>query len=268
MKRVWTVIAILAVANILALGGFIGWLKMSDRLNKDRVEQVRKTFARTVAQEVSDKVAEAQATKDAEKKKAEDERMAQPPETAGEKIAKQKLDEEQKLQAIQRKQQELESLRTSLMSELSKLEEQEKRLKADKEAFAAERARIAQTEGEKQFKDALATLEGQKPKDAKQVLKALIDAKQKPQAVSYLAKMEEGKRSKVMAEFVKDDAALAAELLEQLRTRGTVVPAKEAADGLNKRSAAAKPAPGAGAASDQVASTGAPAGAGAGDESR
>jgi hypothetical protein len=82
-----------------------------------------------------------------------------------------------------------------------------------------------ETDGNKQFLVALATLEGQKPKDAKQVLKALLDVRETDQVVAYLAKMEEGKRSKVIAEFVKDSPAMAADLLERLRTRGVVVPA-------------------------------------------
>lgn len=252
MRRIWTVIALLSVMNILAIGGLLGWLKISDRLSKERVESLKKIFVRTVAQEQAD--AAAVVVQAAEEKKSADEkaRMAIPPETAAEKIAAQKQEDEQSLQAIQRKQQELESLRASLMSELAKLEGREKQLAAEKAAFAGERARIADTEGAKHFKDALATLEGQKPKDAKQVLKALIDASQKHQAVSYLAKMEEGKRSKVIAEFVKDDAGLAADLLERLRTRGTVVPAMEDANALNQQTApdqsrTARAAPGAGA---------------------
>lgn len=224
MKTLWTIIALVAVINILAIAGLLGWLKATNRLNQDRVTLVRQTFAKTISAEMQEKAAQAAAAEDQKKKDAEAERMARPPETAADKIEKQRLDEEQRLQLIQRKQQELESLRSSLMTELAKLDAREKKLADDKAAFAAERAKIAETEGAKQFKDALLTLEGQKPKDAKQVLKAMIDGKQKDQAVSYLAKMEDGKRSKVMAEFVKDDAALAADLLERLRTRGTVVP--------------------------------------------
>jgi len=121
-----------------------------------------------------------------------------------------------------RQQQDLENLRNGLMSQLAKLEEREKKLQTDRDAFAAERKKIAATEGDKQFQLALATLEGQKPADAKKVLRAMLDAPthQTDQVVSYLAKMDEGKRAKIMAEFVKEDPAVAAELLERLRIRG------------------------------------------------
>lgn len=224
MKKLWTVIASVAVANVLAIVALLAWLKTSDRLSDERVQLLKTTFSKTIASEKQEKAAAAAAMEEEKKKKAQEEKMARPPETASEKIEKQSIEEEQKLQIIQRKQQELDNLRTTLITELSKLESREKKLAEEKAAFAAERARIAETEGAKQFRDALATLEGQKPKDAKGVLKALIEAKNKDQAVSYLAKMEEGKRSKVIAEFVKDDTALAAELLESLRTRGTIVP--------------------------------------------
>lgn len=225
MKTIWTVIVSMCIANVLAIGGVVVWLKASDRLNMDRVKLVRQTFSRTVSAE---KLDEAQRAVDAERAKQEQaqaDRMAQPPRSAEATIEKSRVEDEQRLQTILRKQQELESLRGAIARQSAALEEREKKLLADREAFKAERERIAQTEGAKQFQDALTTLEGQRPKDAKMVLKALIDAKQREQAVSYLAKMEESKRSKVLAEFVKEDATLAADLLERLRTRGTVVPA-------------------------------------------
>ena len=104
------------------------------------------------------------------------------------------------------------------------------------------------TLADKQFRTALETLEAQKPKDAKATLQAMIDAdggnattggtgaaaKASPtaggrkQVVTYLTAMDEEMRSKVMAEFIKTDPRLAAELLEQLRTRGIDASAQSA----------------------------------------
>ena len=33
MKTVWNIIAVLAVANLIAVAGFVGWLRSTDRLN-------------------------------------------------------------------------------------------------------------------------------------------------------------------------------------------------------------------------------------------
>ncbi len=214
----------MAIVNILAMGGVLAWLKTSDRLSRDRVLAVKERFIKTVAQEDADKAVAQADAKVKEAEQAQAAKMAEPPITAAEKIAEQQFKDDQRLQVLLRQQQEIENLRTGLMQQIAKLDEREKKLESDRKAFAAERKKIAETDGDKQFKVALSTLEGQKPKDAKQVLRAMLDQKQSDQVVAYLAKMEEGKRTKVLAEFVKDDASLAAELLERLRTRGIVVP--------------------------------------------
>ncbi len=225
MKTVWNVIAALALVNIIALAGVVVWLRASDRLNRERATAVKETFSKTIAQQAAEKAAAEAEAKAKAAEAAAAAKMALPPESAAEKIEDQKFREDQRLQVVLRQQQELENLRASLMSQIARLDEREKKLEADRRAFADERRKVMETDGNKQFQLALATLEGQKPKDAKQVLRALLDVHQTDQVVAYLAKMEEGKRSKVIAEFVKDDAAMAADLLERLRTRGVVVPA-------------------------------------------
>lgn len=227
MKSLLTIISAIAIANLLALAGVVGWLRMSDRLNMDRVHLVRRAFTRTIAEE---KRADSEAAKAAEQARAaaaEAERIAKPPVTAAETIEAQRGDEDQELQVLQRKQREIESLRSALSTQLLSLERRERDLEAAKAAFERSRTETAKMSEDRQFREALSTLEGQKPRDAKQVLRALIDAGSRAQAVAYLSKMDEGKRSKVMAEFVKDDPSLAAGLLESVRTRGT--PALEAA---------------------------------------
>ncbi len=55
MKRIWTIISILALANVLAIGGFVGWLQTSGRLNKDRMQRLRELFAPTITEETKAK---------------------------------------------------------------------------------------------------------------------------------------------------------------------------------------------------------------------
>src|SRR3569832_1531134 len=51
MKPVWTIISTVAVANLLALAGFVGWLRATDRLDMARVQKAREMFAVTLAQQ-------------------------------------------------------------------------------------------------------------------------------------------------------------------------------------------------------------------------
>lgn len=238
MKTLWTILAVVAVMNILAILGLAAWLKGTGRLSRERVEALKTTFATTVAEEQAARERNEAAAKQAAVAAAAAEKAAVPPKPASDVIAEQRFREDQRAQVLLRQQQDLENLRTSLMARLDELVVREKKLEADKAAFAAERARIAEIEGAKQFQTALAALEGQKPKDAKLVLNALIEGKQQDQAVAYLAKMDEGKRAKVLAEFVKDSPPLAAELLERLRTRGvTMASPAPGGDGVQQAAA-------------------------------
>ena len=227
MKAIWNILAVMAIVNLLAIGGAAAWLNGSGRLSKERLEAVRQKFLKTIAQEKEELAAAEEEVKRKQAEEAQAKKMAQPPVTATEQIAEQRLKDDQQSQVLLRQQQDLDNLRASLMANLAKLEEREKKLADDKKAFAQERQRIAEIEGDKHFQVALSTLEGQKSKDAEQVMKAMLEQKQTDQVVAYLARMDEGKRSKVMAEFVKDGQAgpgLAADLLERLRVWGISVP--------------------------------------------
>ena len=222
MKSLWSIIAVMALINVLAIGTLLGWLHSSGRLSRERFQAVKSVFTTTVADEQQQKAADAAAADQAAKDAAAQAKLALPPKTASDQIADQQFRDEQREQLIQRQRQELESLRSALLVQVARLQERENKLAAERAAFAEERRKIAETDGTRQFKEALATLEGQKPRDAKVVLDALLQTRQVDQVVAYLARMEEGKRTKVIAEFVKDDPSVAADLLERLRTRGGV----------------------------------------------
>lgn len=224
MKSVWNILAIFAVMNVLAVGGLLGWLSMSKRLNSERINAIRTVLARTIEQEKAEAAMKEMESKQQAEEKAKQEKLAEPPVTAGEKIAEQQFRDEQRQQLLLRQQQELENLRSSVLAQLARLEEREKKLESDRKAFDAERKRLAEVDQDKQFKLALSTLENQKPKDARLMMSALLDRQEHEQVVAYLAAMEESRRGKVLAEFVKDDTQVAADLLERLRRRGMAAP--------------------------------------------
>lgn len=251
MKTLWNILAVLAVFNLLAVGGLVAWLRFSDRLNIERASVAYKAIGKTITQENAEKAAAADEAKRKEAETALAAKLAQPPTSAAEKIAERQLKDDQDLQLRLRRQQEIANLAAMLTSQMARMDERERKLDTDRKAFAAERKRVLETDGERQFQLALSTLEGQKAKDAKEVLSALLQQKQADQVVAYLAKMDDGKRAKVIAEFVKDNAAVAADLLERLRTRGVIVPAQSpstqvSADDASSSTAVAGSAGGAG----------------------
>ena len=108
------------------------------------------------------------------KDKAQADRLAQPTESAAARIARQEEADQVHLQRILKREQEQKSLRDSLDRDRAKLEEDRKSFALEQKSFEDYRKRLSDTEGGQQFKKALATLEGQKPKEAKEVLQALI----------------------------------------------------------------------------------------------
>lgn len=223
MRTLWAILTTVAVANVIGLVGFVAFLAVTDRLSADRVERIREVLMHTVSDERRQKEA-ADARAKAESAKVEEERkLAQPPVPASESIIGSHEMREVAQQQVMRLQREVDDLRRALATERGIVEKQALELATSRKAFEAQREQARRIEGTDQFKRALATLEAQKPAQAKSVLRAIIDLGQLDQAVAYLNAMQERVRAKIIAEFVKEDAKMAADLLERLRTRGLVL---------------------------------------------
>lgn len=231
MKHIWNALAVIAVANLLALLGVAGWLKATGRLDSERVREVRALFTRTTTQRKAEADAAAakaeQDKKDAELKA----KVGTPPVTASEAL-------DLKLQLSEVDQARLDAMKREIGILKDTLKRERDALLADRQALDKERAdfqkareSVQQTEGNVQFKKALATYEGLKPDKAKLALKQLIDAKQTDQVVAYLNAMQERSRTRIFDEFLKDDPKVAADLLERLRTRGLTQRAPEGTSG-------------------------------------
>jgi len=260
MKSVWLVVSVLAVANVLALIGVVGWLQASDRLDAARVEQVRTVFAKTVKESAAEAAA-VKAAADVEKAAAEAmEKAVRPALTAEERLHARVEVTEIDRQRAQRLSDENVALQRSLSEKLVQLESLKARIETAKQDFEQLTSKTRETVGNEQFKKTLGVLEALKPERAKVALKEIMlaaprgsgdpasqprpsspgegpsggtlasnspanvaidsNAPGKAQVVSYLNAMDEGMRAKVIQEFLKDDPKLAAELLEKLRVRG------------------------------------------------
>ncbi|MBX3379189.1 MAG: hypothetical protein KF805_03780 [Phycisphaeraceae bacterium] len=232
MKRLWTVISILAVANLLALGGLVGWLQTSGRLNGDRMQRLRELFAPTLTQEKA-------RSDEAQAKAAETARIAEesakalrPPINAADRLELSAQGEEVRRQQLASLEKQVELLRASLARDSAEIARSRDQLMQDQEAFEAMRKRVLEQEGSAQFKKTLTTLQDLKPDQAKKALREMIAMTPAPTGsastitsgidlvVSYLNSMDSRSRVKIMNEFIQEDPKLAADLLERLRTRG------------------------------------------------
>ncbi len=238
MKTIWTILSVLAVANLLAIAGFSGWLIKSERLDMDRLREVRAMLAVTIPEE---KAAEEAAAKAAEAERIaadaarETERI---PLTAAQMLATRlevtQLDEER----FKRVAREIEDLRERLAADQARLDRTRAEFDSARKSFQEEIAREQDLRTSEQFQKTLDILKGLKPADAKRTLVEILNGVAAPvagstpattgvgaveplaQVVAYLDAIEDRARVKIMAEFVKDQPDLAAQLLERLRTRG------------------------------------------------
>lgn len=225
MRSLWTLLSVVAIANLLALFLFVGFLVASDRVDTTRLREVRQLFTETVAQR---KAREEQAAAEAERQKHAAELEAKKgsaPVTAGENLDIKIRQSEADQARIDGMRREIRLLQETLRREKLAVDAEWAKLRQERDDFERARRIVAETEGNTQFKKTLATLEGLKPDKTYTALRQLIDAKNTDQVVAYLNAMQERTRTKVVDEFLKTDPKVAADLLERLRTRGQSAPA-------------------------------------------
>jgi hypothetical protein len=231
VRRLWNMLSVVAIANLLALAGFVGWLRVSDRLDLARVREVRKVVGETLSEQRAREAAVKAEQETAEAAAAEalkaDTEPIQSVDLLRIKLEAGEADQER----LNRWRREVEDLKASLQRDLDRLDEARRALQEEQAAFDARKQRIAESEGSEMFKKTLATYEGLKPAAAMSMLMQLLrpgggtgslDNDGADQAVAYLNAMEDRTRTKIITEFQKQDPALAAELLERLRTRATL----------------------------------------------
>ncbi|MCW5775126.1 MAG: hypothetical protein KIS87_01595 [Phycisphaeraceae bacterium] len=225
MRTAWTILSVMAVAHLFALLGVAGWLWRSGRVDAATIERVRQVLR---------ELPEERDARRAERSQGVTEASLPVPASSADAIALRFQDDEAQRQRLERMRNEARTVAAMVAREMRMLDQRRAELDAEREAFESMRDRIVALEGDEQFRKALSVLAGLKPADAKAALMELIGGggggaapingwgDGKSQAVAYLDAMPARTRSKVMAEFVADDPALAADLLERLRTHGII----------------------------------------------
>lgn len=228
MRTAWTIFSVVAAAHLLALLGVAGWLWGTGRVDAATVERVRQVLREPP---------EDRDARKAERSQGVAETSLPTPASSADAIVIRLQQDEAQQQRLERMRNEARTVAAMVARELRTLDQRRAELDAERGAFESMRDRIVALEGDEQFRKALSVLAGLKPADAKTALMELIgggvgDAAPingwgdgRSQAVAYLDAMPSRTRSKVMAEFVADDPALAADLLERLRTHGIIAQA-------------------------------------------
>lgn len=229
MKSLWTIISIIALANLLAIVGLVAWLAGTKRLDMDRVGEIKELLTTPVDQVEQPEADDGAAgTDDAPLEPGVMPFAAAPSEILAARLELSTIDEMRR----DRLARETADLRRAHVLERERLDRQWAELTAARTAFEEEVRKARETDGAAQFQKAVEVLNKQRPAEAAAVLTSLmrqgVDTADgsdpfeagKRQVISYINAMEDRPRNALIAQFAKDDAQLAAELLEGLRTRG------------------------------------------------
>lgn len=240
MKTIWTVLSIIAVANMVAVSLFVAFLAGTGRLDAKRVHELKKMLATTTAQ------------RDADEQAAQDEAdaLTDQPQTddgialsTAELLALRLEQSEVDLQRKQRLAREIADLQRAQELERKRLADERAAFQSERNAFNDRVAKLKAIDGSKQFKKAVKVLDGLAAEDAAAILRTMIDGGGDgalelasadggsvddatlavdglTRAISYLNAMQERSRTRVVAVIAADDPALAGQLLEELRKRG------------------------------------------------
>lgn len=226
MKRaIWQVFLIMVFLHLILTIGFGCWLYTSGRLSKDRVTAVYEMFKPTV---VEQQATDARLAAEAEEELARQEEAIRlkkaghdGPLTPNDRI----LAERQMDETAQLKLDRLDRAKADIQGQIERaqaaLAEQSAQLEAARAAFDAHVAQRTEQLTDADFKQAVALLSAQKPRQAKAMLQTMLAAGAKEKVVDYLAAMNNRASAAILAEF-KDPAEVqqATDLVNALRERG------------------------------------------------
>ncbi|MBK7405776.1 MAG: hypothetical protein IPJ41_14440 [Phycisphaerales bacterium] len=238
MKRLLTAIAVLAVINLLGIGGALGWLAATHRLSRERLDAVRAILHETIPEEQA-RLAKEQKDAEAAAAALPEPLPATPPVPSEQLVGLQQESSRAEEFRAQRLERDNRDLARTTALEFQRLDRERQAFEKERDDFSAMRARLAAVEGEKQFKTAVSVLaEGVKPAEAASILRQLIDGQVNvlssgetrglsgmDRAAAYLNAMDSIARGEVMSQFAKSSPQVAAELLERIRTFGLLADA-------------------------------------------
>jgi len=232
MKTLWSIISILAVAHLLALAGFIGFLAGTERLSRDRLEAARDLFLPTLAEEQAafEEAAKAQdeaggagaGAEGGEPTSAATGAEQHSPGGGAEQRARRfKTVDELLREREMRFEEDRKHLARTLADEYAKLEREWEELRAQRESFQQEIERQRALREDEQFRKMVEILKGLSGEELKAKFDAFLAAGDTALVVDILDAFDKRTAQKVMKEYeTEEENALAADLLVRLKDRG------------------------------------------------
>jgi len=226
VKALWNTLCILLLIHVLAVGLGVLWLRGTDRLDRERLQQTVAMYRMTLSEEkAADEAAAQQAVAGAAQ--AEEDAwiktVSAGPQSMNDRLEQQQAADEFRAEKMRKLESDMASLRRQL--DISRRELERERVALDREranlVAAAERTRDQLQDED--FQKALSLYQRVRPKQAKDMFKALMEQGEVDQVVTYLASMQEKKASDIIKEFkAENEIGMATDLVERLRQRDTI----------------------------------------------
>ena len=222
MKTLWNAVSFLFVVNGLAAALFVGWLVMTDRLDMDRVYEIRDILATTIRKEALENARRAEAEAAHAAAALERARRENPLPPSMHQISYSDQIEQIQRDRLRRADDDLARLRREIQLEQAELARERAAFEAERGAWHEVRDAIAAQVGDAQFQQVVSLLEGLPAKQAKEMFLNMIEAGAMDRAVSFLSAMKSYAAAKVLREFKSEaEQEVATELLQRLTTLGT-----------------------------------------------
>ena len=221
MKTLLKLVLVLAVANLLAVAGFVGWLFASGRVDGERVTRVRDIFRPTIAEEEAARAEAGNTAAEADRLAADDLRVRGLPLASGEEIAAEDRFRDRATLALKSLEEQHRRMQDDLRSREEAVTEREEALTARQEEWEASIADSKDRQTNAQFRKAVRLLEAAPPKQGREWILELIKSGRADLAVTYLDAMNPAKSANLLKAFKSEgDAMVATDLLERLRKLG------------------------------------------------
>jgi hypothetical protein len=223
IRSIGIAVALVLLINLMAIGGFIGWLGASGRMDRDRLQAMVEMFSPTLEQEralqADADAAEAQAQQYA-REVARLESVADGPRTLGDRLDASRQATDLGRHRVERLREDRSAIERRLQTDRGLLERQRELLDQQRTEFEQHVQQLADQRQSEDFRRAVQTLEQLPPGQAQQMVQTLVDAGQQDLAVEYLAAMQLRKSAAILREYQGPEGAQqATELVEALRQR-------------------------------------------------
>jgi hypothetical protein len=221
MKTLFKLVLVLAVANLLAVAGFVGWLFASGRVDGERLGRVRELFAQTIRDEKAKSEELATAEAEAVRLAGDERRLRELPIARADQIVQSERFEQRATLAMRSLEEGQRRMQADLAGREQSVTDRETSLATRQKEWEASIAAEKERETDEQFRKVVRLLESVPPKQARDWISELVRTGRIDQAVAYLDAMNRAKSSALLKAFKGEtDTKVATDLLERLRVLG------------------------------------------------